>query len=522
MYRHSRREFIADVSRGMLIAGLGPTLAADLGISSAFAEEDPKPLSFGDIEPLVSLLQSTPTEKLLPLLVQRLRAGIDLRRLVSAAALANARTFGGTHYQGYHAFMALLPAHQMAQELPEAEQPLPVLKVLYRNTSFIQSVGGAAHEALKPVQPVELPPGARGGELLHEAERRKETDRSERILAALTGGPAENALDALLPEIADRGDVHTTVLVWRAWAMLDLAGRQHAHTLLRQSVRHCITVDSRVAGAEQVPALLDRYHLVDRPLGTREADDAWVDGMCRTVLRSSAQQAAEAAAAALADGFLPEHLGEAISLAANQLVLRQVEDWPGYYGRRVHGDSMGVHASDTINAWRNLARIASPRNRAAGLIVGAANIAQSHRVSEDRRYRGHEKEPYPTKEHLQRVKATDPQALLRELDGAIRENDQFRACAVVHRYGELGFPPRGVFDVLLGYAVSEDGRLHAEKYYRTCVEEFATTRPAFRWRHLVGLARVTASEFGYVNDKRGDKDGQRAPGYEEACRLLRT
>ena len=48
-----------------------------------------------------------------------------------------------------------------------------------------------------------------------------------------------------------------------------------------------------------------------------------------------------------------------------------------------------------------------------------------------------------------------------------------------------------MFDLLLRYAVSEDGALHAEKFYRTVSEEFAATRPAFRWRHLVALGRVT-------------------------------
>jgi hypothetical protein len=63
----------------------------------------------------------------------------------------------------------------------------------------------------------------------------------------------------------------------------------------------------------------------------------------------------------------------------------------------------------------------------------------------------------------------------------------------------------------LRYAVSEDGALHAEKYYRTVTEEFASIRPAFRWRELVGLARVTASESGFP-----------APGYAEACRLMKV
>jgi hypothetical protein len=50
--------------------------------------------------------------------------------------------------------------------------------------------------------------------------------------------------------------------------------------------------------------------------------------------------------------------------------------------------------------------------------------------------------------------------------------------------------------MLLRFATSEDGALHAEKYYRTVSEEFAAARDAFRWRYLVALARVTASEYG--------------------------
>ena len=70
---------------------------------------------------------------------------------------------------------------------------------------------------------------------------------------------------------------------------------------------------------------------------------------------------------------------------------------------------------------------------------------------------------------------------------------------------------------MLKYAVSEDGRLHAEKYYHTVREEYRTTRPAFRWRQIVALARVTASAFGY---NREDQHGFRAAGYDAACNLL--
>jgi hypothetical protein len=162
---------------------------------------------------------------------------------------------------------------------------------------------------------------------------------------------------------------------------------------------------------------------------------------------------------------------------------------------------VGVHASDAANAWRNIARVGNRRNAMASLIVGAYHTAgQAGSLNP---------QAYPLAEHRETVKNVAPEALLAETESAIKANDQARACALVHRYGELGRPERPAFDMLLRYAISEDGALHAEKYYRTVTEEFAATRPAFRWRHLAALARVTASEHGYP-----------APGVADSRRLL--
>src|SRR5205814_1071874 len=155
--------------------------------------------------------------------------------------------------------------------------------------------------------------------------------------------------------------------------------------------------------------------------------------------------------------------------------------------------SIGVHACDSANAWRNMALASNPRNTFACLILAAYQVAL------DRTARGGDFlnwEPLPLKQHLDGIKSADAQTLLQEAETAIRGNLQARASAIVHRYGQLGHPPRAVFDLMLRYAVSEDGALHAEKYYRTVSEEFAATRPAFRWRQLTALARVTASEYG--------------------------
>ncbi len=508
----TRREFLADVGRGMVIASLGPALTSELGIARAWADDGPDALTFGTIEPLVASMQETPLDRLLPALVKKLEEGTDLRTLVAAGALANARTFGGQDYTGYHSLMALAPAWEMSRELPETRRPLPVLKVLYRNSSRIQEHGGRENEVLRLVEAAALPAEVREGGALREATRSADMDRAERLFAALARGPSGEAFNHLLWAVQDEVDVHRVVLAWRAWALLDLTGEERAHTLLRQSVRYCVQSErSRIDNRRQepgirtvLPRLLDQYRLTERPAGSREGDDAWVERLSETIYGGSREQAADAVAAALADGVAPEAVGEAISLASNQLVLRdpgRARDEESKPRGSVHGASVGVHASDAANAWRNIARVSDRRNAVASLIVGAYHTAGQSR--------GLNQQPCPLAEHVEQVGFDDAAELLRQAEDAVRHNDQARASAIVHRYGELGHPARPVFDLLLGFAVSEDGALHAEKYYRTVTEEFATSRPAFRWRHLVALARVTASEYGYS-----------APGYEEACRLL--
>ncbi len=518
----NRRAFLKDVGRGMIIASVGPALAADLFPGKLRADDAPDRLTFGKLDSLVALMQETGPDKLLPLLVERLRNGADLKQLTAAAALANARAFGGEDYTAFHTMMALAPAYQMAQELPEERRPLPVFKVLVRNAGCLQGHGGAhGADTLRPVKPADLPADKSGADALREAVDKKDMTAAERTFAALCGGKPDDAFNQLLPSVQEELEVHRVVLPHRAWTLAGIIGMDYANTLLRQSVHYCVKGHmggggnngrTRPAASVVLPKLLDQYKLAGKPLGTRPAEDAWVDKLSQTLFGSTPEQAADAVAAALAEGMAPDAIGEALSLAANQLVLRD-NGRPKANGDAkpvgsVHGDGIGVHACDSANAWRNMARYADARNTVACLILGAYQCAY------DRTDRGGDFlkwEPYPRAEAREKVKTTDAAALLAAAEDAVKNKDQAGACAAVQRYGEQSHPERPVLDMLLRYAVSEDGALHAEKYYRTTSEEFAATRPAFRWRQLVALARVTASEYG-----------RPAPGYDEACKLLKV
>ncbi len=514
--KQTRRAFLTDVGRGVLAVGLGPALVADLGLGPAFGADGPDTLSFGKLEPLVALMQETPADKLLPLLADRLRDGTALDQLLAAGALANARTFGGEDYVGFHTMMALAPSFHMSREMPEKSRPLPVFKVLHRNARRIQEFGGRKKEVLHPVEAKPVPDGKGPGEVILDAAHRKDMAAAEQAFAATAAGGPDDALNQLLFAVEDCLEVHRVVLPYRAWDLLPIIGREHAHTLLRQSVHYCVKNDSpnyrsHYNGARTLlPKLLDQHKLTGKALGTKTGDDAWLEKLSTAIFTGKPDDAAGAVAEALAEGFSPAAVGEAIALATNQLVLRdegrpQNQTSPGKPAGSVHGDGIGVHACDSANAWRNLSRAANPHHAVACLILGGwqACFDRGERGGDFLKW-----EPYPRPDHP-RPKTTEAAALLKEAEDAVRNKDQVRACAAVAAYGAAGHPHRPVFDLLLRYAVSEDGALHAEKYYRTVSEEFAAARPAFRWRHLVALARVTASEYG-----------QPAPGHADSCRLL--
>jgi hypothetical protein len=510
MTNQARRQFFSDLGKGMLLATLGPTVAAEFGLPRALADGPKAKLSFGTLEPLVALIEETPCDRVLPILVRRLREGTTLRDLVAAAALASARTQANADYSGMHAFLALAPSFAMARQSPRDRQALPVLEVVLHNADRIHDPRGRGRARLRPVEAATLPQSHSGSELLRAAARQEE---AERILAALlTRESSREVYDDVLSCAIERTiDVHAIVTVWRAWDMLEMTGKAHATTMLRQAV---------TAGGkdeEFAPRMVELFdkHRLDRPRATRRAEDSWVDKMSRTIFGAGRREAIGAVASALADGIDPDAVGEAISLAASLVMLHD----PGVEQGHVHGGHAGVHASDAANAWRNIARVSNERNAKASLLAAAWYVggARDGGITAGGRYMtdGGLKHPYPLAEHLEAIRTREPAALLRTLDGAIRENDQGRACAAVRRYGECGYESGPVIDLLLSYATSEEGHDHAEKYYRTATEEFATTRAALRWRHLVALARVTASEYGWLGGKRGHD-----PGYEQACDLL--
>lgn len=500
----SRREFLGGIGLTVGGAAVGFALAQRLGFAESLTRSASERLKFGALDPLVDLMQSTRADALMPILVQKLRAGTPLSDLVAAGALANARAYGGTNYNGYHVLMAMMPSFEMAAQMPAPYTALPVLKVLHRNARFFQASGRADKDALSPLE------GSTGDADVVQCIRARDLPRAEQSLAALEVRSRARACEAIQTVVRDDMNVHRVVLSWRAYDLLKVTGQDQALTMLRQSVRFCIDEDERRMSRGQksteimalLPALMEKHGLDKRDRGTRAADDALIEKWSDTFYSADRAAAAGAAAAALAEGFDPEDIGAAMSLAATRLLIHDpglTQAEPGKPVGSVHGASTGLHASDAANAWRQIARIGGTPNSCASLIAGAYHTAgQSQRMG-----------PQPNDHDGEPCTKDDPMALRAEIEGRIRNRDQKGACLAARRYCDLGHSPAELFALLLGFAVSEDGALHAEKYFRTAQEEHAAARAKHKSLYLVALTRVSASECGFP-----------APGCEDTRKLL--
>ena len=370
----TRRQLLASAGATALIASLGSEFFTTLGFAAPRLGGGDD-LDLGDLEPLADLFAELGPSALLERLVRELREGQTLDRLVAAGALANARSLGGEDYDGYHAFMAMVPSLAISRELPEKDAPLPVLKTLMRSAVRMQRAGGGT---LGPVVAEDGDPRA--------AIRAGELARAERALAASGARGADAAWQALHPVIVDDIEVHLVVFAWRAREIADLAGPEHAVTSMRQILHFADDREARrksegkpaPAVRTLVPELMERHGLDTGTLGSKDPGDTALSELADVLVTSSRADGTAACAEALGEGIDPRVVAEALCLASTRLLLRDPGRRDAAKGRpkgSVHGASVGVHASDSALAWRGIAASVDGPARAATLLTGAYHTA---------------------------------------------------------------------------------------------------------------------------------------------------
>jgi len=293
------------------------------------------------------------------------------------------------------------------------------------------------------------------------------------------------------------------VFTWRA---LEYFGWEYARFIGRAPVRY-VTRPTMPASLDAVDGLIRRYELLERDLRAESGDDetAAVTALADEIGRvSDFAEIPEMLARALAGGLSLAGVGEGLSVGGSTLFLRSQT-----------GNPMDVHINTGANTRRYLLRQPelSRRIKLQALLVW--NTGPEVRMAQ--RMLAPALQPEP-----ERVASLPPRGageLLEEMESLIgrlpvgerlpaanlaswRSTDEVKQVAALgQQYANLAYAPEALI-TMLGKIACRDNftEMHALKHHQATYEEFHSTRPSLRWRHLVAAVQAAAISHGRIQD----------------------
>jgi hypothetical protein len=481
-----------------------------------------KPVTYPDrIEPLVRFVEETTPERIVAVTHAKLEAGTPVKDLLLAAALAVLRSSDlppGHHGGPLHPLAGLHAVHNTASRLSGRDAELPI----------IQSVALANKHIHSPVM---------GPYILTEAEPLSKDDSVEATLEAIAyhvGRGEYQACDHyflyLLQELPpvqvfehllryaipkNRLDDHNFLFPVFTWRALEYFGPEYTRYLMRGPVRY-VTRRPAPPSMAEVDELIAEYGLLTRELRYITGDDetSAIEALSDEIGRCNRFNEVPALLArALADGVSLEGVGEGLSAGGSLLFLRSQT-----------GNPMDVHINTGANTRRYLLR--QPElsltiklqallmwDTGPEVLLAERQLAPTLQPEPERV----EALPFHTQDEL----LQDIEELIDSLPVGERlpaanlsswrcSEEVKHAAALAQQYANYEYDPEALI-TLLGQIACRDNftEMHAFKHHQATYEEFSTTRPALRWRHLVAAVQAAAISHGRTQDV-----------YEDAAEVL--
>ncbi|MDR3532987.1 MAG: hypothetical protein P4L90_20820 [Rhodopila sp.] len=474
------------------------------------------------IEPLVQFIEETPPPEILDRTLDKLRAGVPTQTMLTASALAVARSSDlppGHHGGPLHPLAGLYAVSQLVGRLEGEQRFVPVLQHVALSNKHIH------HPAMGPYSLLEFDPVDAGGVEATKAAflaavNRGETNRADHLFLWLWQNvPPIEAFDLLLSVAIPKNalDDHYFIFPAFTWRALETFGREYLPVLMRPAVRY-VTRFPTVRAVPEIDALLEKHELLTRVTRQQSGEDetAVIGRVGEAIGRcDDYTDIPVLLAEALADGLSLEGAGEALSIGAAGLFLRSLT-----------GNPMDVHLHTSANLRRYLIRLdgLSLRNKLLILLfwhTGPEVKSTQYRM---------EPAPQPDPAAVAALPYQTQDALLEAITESIYQQPptdwstvtnlgKMRAVPEVkgtvnlaQQYVQDGYDPQALMR-RLGEIVCHDSftEMHAFKHHQAIVEEFHATREPWRWMHLVSGAQAAAISFG-----------KNMEIYEEALELLHT
>jgi hypothetical protein len=473
-----------------------------------------------EIEPLVQFIEETAPSEIIEQTVAKLRAGVPIKTLLTASALAVVRSSDlppGHHGGPLHPLVGLHAVRHIAARLSPENCYLPVLQHVALSNKHIHHPGMGPY-LLPDFEPIDAGGVEATKQAFLEAVDRGVYNMADHYFLWLWDNiPAVEALDLLLTVAAPKNvlDDHYFIFPAFTWRAVEWLGQAYLPLLMRPAVRYVTRLPTPPAIPE-IEGLLDAYQLMTRPLRQQTGgDETPIIGELgeRITQCDTYAEIPVMLAQALADGLSLEGAGEALSIGAAGLFLRSLT-----------GNPMDVHLHTGVNLRRYLVRLdgLSLRNRLLALLLW-------HTGPEVRSTQGRmEPSPQPDAAAVATLTYRTQDDLLDALRESIYDQPPTDWAAVTNlgrlravpevkitvnlaqQYANVGYDASAFITRLAEIACHDNfTEMHAFKHHQAVVEEFYATREPWSWRHLVAGAQAAAISFG-----------KNMEIYEEAIELL--
>lgn len=337
------------------------TSAVTLGAWSAFeglprvraedAKVDPKLVRLDSgIEPLVTLLEETPRDRLLEEVGGRVKKGLAYCDVLAALLLAGVRNIQPRPAVGFkfHAVLAINAAHQASLAGPDRDRWLPIFWAL---DNF---KGGQAQNKketgwrMKPVDEANVPSARNALKLFAEAMEQWDEAKADVAAAGVARHCTEGqAFDAFAKYgCRDYRDIgHKIIFVANGFRTLQTIGWHHAEPVLRSLALALLKREGTTKPTGDLPA--DRVGIRSAELA-KTLGENWNEGAAKpdavpdllALLRTGSDADVGGAFAKRMNGTVsPRTLWDAVFLGAGELLMKQ----PGI---------VGLHTLTTANALR--------------------------------------------------------------------------------------------------------------------------------------------------------------------------
>lgn len=235
----TRRRFLQTAGIGATALGLGD-LSAFLHLNPAQAAETKSrswQVRYGAaIEPLVRLIEETPQEKCVEVVVEELRRGLSYRDFMAALLLAGLRNGGDLGY--YHCIYMIHAANQLTLDAPVGERLLAMFGVMDHFKYWQNRRAGESNHFGMQRFPEKIPGADKALPQFHAAMSSGDPDAAEAAVVSLARSEGRSRLFDLIGQYGYRGGgVHQWIFVSNTWRVLEAIGWERAEPVWRAMVR---------------------------------------------------------------------------------------------------------------------------------------------------------------------------------------------------------------------------------------------------------------------------------------------